>query len=219
VSEKVSEYKGDDVVIRYDVKRCIHAAVCATNLPGVFQPDRRPWVDPNGATADQVADVVSRCPTGALQFERRDGGAAEAAPPQNTAMLEADGPVYLAGDIEIVDSDGAIVLGDTRVALCRCGASENKPFCDGRHSDAGFRHAGAIAEARAKPEVFTSGGKLVVKAFPNGPVVLKGSLEVRSADGKTSSFHDAQAALCRCGASAKKPFCDGSHKQVGFTTE
>jgi CDGSH-type Zn-finger protein/uncharacterized Fe-S cluster protein YjdI len=219
MADKPREYEGRDVVVQYDVKRCIHAEVCVRGLPSVFQRERRPWVDADGASAADIGDVVMRCPTGALHFRRRDSEASEPVPQENTATLEVDGPVYVKGDLEIVDAEGSLGLADTRIALCRCGASENKPFCDGRHTQIGFTHAGDVAGAKPEPEGFTPAGKLSLEPRPNGPVVLRGSFEVRSADGKTSSFHDARASLCRCGASQKKPFCDGTHKKIGFVAD
>lgn len=216
---KIREYEGKDISVRYDVKRCIHVAECVEGLPAVFDRHRKPWVDADGADADSVAAVVMRCPTGALQFTRKDRGQAESAPDANVAAVAADGPLYLHGDVEIVTGDGSLLLGDTRVALCRCGASDNKPFCDGRHEEVGFQHGGQLEGPKPKPEGFSPGGKLAVAPLKNGPVLVKGPLEVRSADGDQVSYHDAQVALCRCGGSQKKPFCDGSHKQIGFTAD
>jgi len=139
MSGKVHEYEGQSVVVTYDAKRCIHAAECVHGLPGVFDPKARPWVAPDAAGADELAEVVARCPTGALHLTRRDGGGAEAAPGENTITVEADGPLYAAGDLEVVDAEGSVLLTDTRIALCRCGASKNKPFCDGSHWDNDFR--------------------------------------------------------------------------------
>jgi CDGSH-type Zn-finger protein len=110
------------------------------------------------------------------------------------------------------------VGADTRVAYCRCGASENKPFCDGRHADAGFQALGGIAEDRPDSQEISGGGKLTVNVASNGPLVLQGPVTVRSADGGDTVTRNA-VSLCRCGASQKKPFCDGTHKEIGFTAE
>ncbi len=132
---KVHEYRGEDIVVTYDLGRCIHAAECVKGSARIFNPKRTPWVDPDQATADEVADVVSRCPTGALQYERLDGGPAEAAPETNRCTIEEAGPLQLHGSITVRGPDGDVRLEDTRVALCRCGLSVNKPFCDGSHED------------------------------------------------------------------------------------
>jgi CDGSH-type Zn-finger protein/uncharacterized Fe-S cluster protein YjdI len=219
MSGKVREYEGKDIVVKYDVKLCIHAEECVRGLPAVFQRGRRPWVDADAADADAVAEVIRRCPTGALWYERRDGGVAEPVPDQNTAEVSADGPTNLRGDIAVVSGTGEVVYEGTRISLCRCGASQNKPFCDGSHSEAGFRDAGALTDPKPQAEAFAPGGVLTVTPLANGPVLVKGALEVRSADGAMSSFHDSQAALCRCGGSSKKPFCDGTHKKIGFAAD
>jgi len=217
MSGKVREYEGEKIVVHYDVKRCIHVAECVEGLPRAFQRDRRPWVDPDAARADEIAEVIGRCPTGALHFRRSDNGAAEPMPIENMAALAPDGPVYVKGDVEVVDGDGSLKLADVRMALCRCGASENKPFCDGRHTEAGFQDPGQLVNPKPRPDGYSPGGKLTVTPLADGPVRVEGALEVRSADGQQSSFHDTKVHFCRCGASQKKPFCDGSHKAIGFS--
>ena len=209
---KVHEYKGQSILVTYDAKRCIHAAECVHGLPEVFDPEARPWVDPDAASADQLAEVVMRCPTGALQFERTDGGAAESAPAENTIAVDADGPLYVHGDVEVVDSEGAVVAGDPRVALCRCGASENKPFCDGRHSKVEFRDSGAIPDPRLR-DGDSDAGKLKITLAANGPLILDGPVTVTGGDDRCTG---GRGALCRCGASENKPFCDGAHAKIGF---
>lgn len=143
----------------------------------------------------------------------------EPVPEKNAADVSRDGPINMSGDIVIVSGTGEVVEEVKRVSLCRCGASANKPFCDGSHAKTGFKDPGELAEAKPRPDKFVPGGRLTVTPLENGPNLLKGSLEVRSADGASSSYHEGQAALCRCGASGKKPFCDGTHKQIGFSTE
>ena len=87
MTEKIKSYWSDDLVVTYDAARCIHAAECVRGLPGVFDTGKRPWIQPGNAAADAVAEVVMRCPTGALHFERKDGGGTEQAPEQNTICL------------------------------------------------------------------------------------------------------------------------------------
>jgi CDGSH-type Zn-finger protein/uncharacterized Fe-S cluster protein YjdI len=219
MSEKVKEYTGEGIIVRYDVKRCIHFAACVRTLPNVFDPDKRPWIDPEQGNADEIAGAVMHCPTGALHFERTDQGAPEPLPAENVITVSADGPLYLRGDIEISGPDGTTLLKDTRVALCRCGASSNKPFCDGSHNSAGFQDTGMLAASQLKPGADgTVGGVLRVTPAANGPFLIKGNVELRSGD-EQASVRGVGGALCRCGAASSKPFCDGSHKQAGFTAE
>lgn len=137
-TRKVRRYESDDVVVTFDSKLCIHAQECVRGLPGVFDVEKRPWVQPQHASADDVVDVVSRCPTGALHTERLDGGAAEQPQTEVTAREVRNGPIFISGEVSIFDDDGEVVRDDWRVALCRCGASSDKPFCDGSHAEAGF---------------------------------------------------------------------------------
>jgi len=214
MAEKVFEYPGKGITVRYDMKRCIHAAECMRGLPGVFDPQRKPWVDAEAAPAEQVAAVVARCPSGALHFTRLDGGPEESAPAQNAITVAADGPLYLRGELQVTDPDGGEVCRDTRMTLCRCGASSNKPFCDGNHAKAGFQDAGGLGKAGKPAEAVEVKPILKITPLANGPLVVQGEAELRGADGQVHG--DNKMFLCRCGASANKPFCDGSHKKMGF---
>jgi uncharacterized Fe-S cluster protein YjdI len=108
----------------------------ASGLPA----DRAPvaWIKIDAAEADEIARVVARCPSGALHFERFDGGPQEEVADEVTVAPQPDGPLYLRGRVRIVNADGALLREDSRVALCRCGQSHKKPFCDGTHRTAGF---------------------------------------------------------------------------------
>lgn len=216
MKKKIHEYEGKNVTVRYDVARCIHARECVRGLPQVFDPNRRPWVDADATAADEVTDVILRCPTGALHFHRNDGGPQEPVPTANTIRVTPDGPLYVEADVEIIDANGLVVLEDTRVALCRCGGSQNKPLCDGRHSTTGFQAPGTLAKSSPPPDGFTPTGKLMIKPLADGALRLEGSFEIRSAGGD-ASFYATKASLCRCGASGTKPFCDRSHRTIGFT--
>jgi CDGSH-type Zn-finger protein len=159
-----------------------------------------------------------QCPTGALQFERRDGGPSEPVPEDNTVTVVPDGPLHLRGDIEITDPDGEMVLEDTRVALCRCGASQNKPLCDDSHVDVDFQADGSIADGRPQADDDPVDGVLRVRTRPDGPVTLEGEFEIRGTDPE-STVRSSETALCRCGSSENKPFCDGTHAEVGFSSD
>jgi CDGSH-type Zn-finger protein/uncharacterized Fe-S cluster protein YjdI len=212
---EVREYAGEAIAVRYEAARCIHSAECVRGLPAVFDTGRRPWIDPDGAAADQVAEVVIRCPTGALSFERRDGGAAESPPAENRGTLGAGGPLYLRGRIELRTPAGELIAEETRVALCRCGASKNKPYCDGSHKAVGFDAPAAFIEVRVDPAA-ADGGTLTVTPAERGPLQIRGPLAVEGAAAEVG-YRGGRASFCRCGASASKPFCDGSHNRIGFT--
>jgi uncharacterized Fe-S cluster protein YjdI/CDGSH-type Zn-finger protein len=121
-------YHGEEIAVLFDASRCLHAAECVRGLPAVFDTRHRPWVLPDGAPADRVAEIVRRCPSGALHYERA-GGPAEAPQTPTRVLARRGGPLWVRGDLEIQVGDA--VLRETRAALCRCGQTANPPFCDG----------------------------------------------------------------------------------------
>lgn len=217
LKERVITYQGKDIVVKFSVDRCTHVAECLRGAPDVFDTMRRPWIDADAEPADKVAEIVMRCPTGALHFRRKDGGPEEIPPETNTVVLLPDGPLYVFGDIEILGPDGEILMTETRIALCRCGESDHKPFCDGIHVYADFEDDGRLKVDRPTADDIGS-GKLRIKLQTDGPLLLSGPFEIKDADDRIA-FRGIKAALCRCGKSDKMPFCDGSHSQSGFKTE
>ncbi len=132
-------YANDRIEVTWEPAFCIHAAECLRGLPAVFDNRHRPWIIvDNGSPAD-IGEVVPRCPTGALHFRRLDGGPQEPVADVTTVVERPNGPLFVRGPIRIVAQDNTPLREDTRVALCRCGASANKPFCDGSHRRIGFR--------------------------------------------------------------------------------
>jgi CDGSH-type Zn-finger protein len=105
----------------------------------VFDNQRRPWVVVDNGSPDEIGEVIQRCPTGALHFRRRDGGPQEPVPEQAIVQERPNGPLFMRGNVAIFSADRTPIREDTRAALCRCGASANKPFCDGSHRKVGFR--------------------------------------------------------------------------------
>lgn len=214
---KIRTYDGDGIRVSYDRVRCIHAAECVRGLPAVFDPDRRPWVDPTAAPADEVARVVRRCPTGALQYEHPDGSRPEPAPDTNRLSVTADGPVVAAGDLLLLDAERRPLRRELRVALCRCGASAHKPWCDGSHTGTGFRDAGRLETPRVGEPDEQTDDRLAIRLRRDGPLVLEGRFTLLGSGGE--AVEGATAALCRCGRSDNKPFCDGSHREFGFRAD
>ena len=135
----VKDYSNEAIVVHWDASRCIHTGICTRSLPDVFDIARRPWISVDGATADDIAKAVDACPTGALRYERRDGAAAEAIEDVTTIVPMRNGPLYLRGRLRVTLPDGSVVAEETRLALCRCGATANAPFCDNSHRGVGYR--------------------------------------------------------------------------------
>lgn len=139
-------YATDQIEVLWDAQYCIHTANCIRSAPEVFNPLVRPWVNVGAEPADTIAEAILRCPTGALHFRRLDGGAQEPVPEQARVRTVPDGPLYVRGDVTLTDEQGTIIRRDTRMALCRCGESRNKPFCDNAHRAIGFRDRGRIPQ-------------------------------------------------------------------------
>lgn len=133
------EYATDEIVVEWEPRLCFHSQNCVRSLPQVFDDGRRPWVQVDAASADEVEAAVGRCPSGALRVRRV--GTTEAMQPQQAPTVRAseDGPLLVSGGVRILDTEGAVLYEGDKAALCRCGGSANKPFCDGTHKTNGFR--------------------------------------------------------------------------------
>lgn len=132
-------YEAPGIRIHWEPRLCIHVANCIRHLPGVFDPQARPWIAPGATPADELARAVEACPTGALTYERTDGAPGEA--PENPPVVQPrpNGPLFLRGRFDVVDTGRSVQRTATRMALCRCGQSGNKPYCDATHRSIGFR--------------------------------------------------------------------------------
>jgi uncharacterized Fe-S cluster protein YjdI len=132
------EYATDEIVVEWEPRLCYHSRNCVRSLPQVFDESRRPWVTVDAATADQVEAAVARCPSGALRTRLLDVSAVEREQPLELRASE-NGPLLVSGGVRIKDAEGNVLFEGERAALCRCGGSGNKPFCDGTHEKIGFR--------------------------------------------------------------------------------
>ena len=206
--KEVFTYDGRQADVSWHGALCIHVQECGRAKGELFVGGRKPWCQPDLASMDEVMDVVSRCPTGALSVERKDGGPTESAEPENVVVVTNNGPLVVRGDLQIEGAPENAPSLKFRASLCRCGESKNKPFCDNSHEDAGFKEHGAVGETG---EPVDSGGPLRIGKAPNGPLLFSGNFSIVSSG--------ARVALCRCGQSNNKPFCDGEHKKVGFEAE
>lgn len=130
----------------------------------------------------------------------------------NEALITGAGPINLTGNITLVKEDGSVTYAN-HISLCRCGGSKNKPICDERHLDVEFLNSGRIQEVS---EVLHSErpSKITISVIKDGPVTFRGRLRLHNSSGQECVKQ--RGSLCRCGQSASKPFCDGSHEKVGF---
>ena len=201
--------ESDKIDVGFSGKRCIHSRNCVLGDPHVFVPNAPgQWIHPEAASVEKIVAIAESCPSGAITYVRKDGGPQEQSPVVNTVRLRENGPLAVHAEI-VLDGETSY-----RATLCRCGASENKPFCDGSHNKSGFA---ATGEPPLKDTLALEArnGPLKVTPTTNGPLKLEGNLEIVTGTGHTVD-RTQRAFLCRCGHSANKPFCDGSHKRVGF---
>lgn len=214
VQDGVEQVEGEKLTLLYEGKRCIHARFCVTGAPTVFLANvQGPWIHPDTMDVERLVDIAHACPSGAIRYRRRDGRADEAAPPVNLASTREAGPYAFRGELYLNGAPAGF-----RATLCRCGASKNKPFCDGSHHDAGFAASGEPPTGKATDMLAVRNGPLHVDPQPNGPLKVRGNLEIVSGTGRMVA-RVTGAFLCRCGGSKNKPFCDGTHATIGFVTE
>lgn len=207
------EIKGQRVSILFEGAKCIHSRNCVLMRPDVFVPNvAGEWIHPDRATPEEIAALAQACPSGAIGYRRLDGGPDETAPLVNVVRVRENGPLAVHAEMTIAGQGPAF-----RATLCRCGASRNKPFCDGSHAAAGFTATGEPVTQESTP-LAARAGALTVTPRPNGPLLVEGNLEICSGTGHTVN-RVTKTALCRCGQSSNKPYCDGTHAKVGFTAD
>jgi len=209
----VETVRGKQVVIHFDGKRCIHSRNCVLNHPDVFVPNvEGEWIHPDAVSPDEVSMTARMCPSGAIRYERIDGGEQEPAPVVNLVHLRENGPLAFNAPLMIAGKNDGY-----RATLCRCGMSRNKPWCDNSHAEGGF-HATGEPEPKASEPLAARNGPLAVEPQKNGPLKVTGNLEIVSGTGHTLN-RVTETWLCRCGHSKNKPYCDGSHRKTGFEAD
>jgi CDGSH-type Zn-finger protein/uncharacterized Fe-S cluster protein YjdI len=202
--------RGRDVTIRFEARRCIHSRHCVLDAPSVFKANTPgEWIHPDTLPAEALVAVAHSCPSGAIHYERHDGGPAEGVPAVNQLRIRENGPYAVHAPLAIAGQDDGY-----RATLCRCGQSNNKPWCDGTHVSAGFSATGEPPSG-AVEALAVRDGPLAVTPLANGPLKVEGNLEICAGTGRTVA-RITEARLCRCGQSRNKPFCDLSHVAAGF---
>lgn len=142
----VKTYSNKDITIKWQPGKCIHSTLCwkgENGLSTVFNPRERPWINPEGASTEQIIEKIQHCPSGALSFTYNDAAPESKQTAQEseiacTVNVQKNGPLLLKGTIEVIDAEGNTTKHDQVTALCRCGQSSNKPYCDGAHVRSGF---------------------------------------------------------------------------------
>ena len=136
---KIKEYSNDEVTVVWEAEKCIHSAMCVKGLPNVFKPNDKPWIRIDKASTEDLVSTVKKCPSGALSFymNNEDDKMAEAL--ETKVEVLENGPLLVYGTLKVTDKHGNSEIKNKTTAFCRCGVSQNKPYCDGAHVKADFR--------------------------------------------------------------------------------
>lgn len=136
--EIVKKYEKGELTILWKPKICIHAAICVQMLPDVYNPNEKPWINAENASMEALKSQISKCPSGALTYEMKDEKGGDNSTVETKVQVTANGPLLVQGALEVTGTDGSITKKSRTTAFCRCGASSNKPFCDGAHNSINF---------------------------------------------------------------------------------
>jgi uncharacterized Fe-S cluster protein YjdI len=141
MKDVTKKYSNGEVTIVWKPGLCIHSAMCFKGLGEVFNPQKRPWITPEGATTEKIIQQVKKCPSGALSYYlNREVGDGEVEVEAETIVEPMiNGPLMVYGNVSVRDSHGNITKKNNVTAFCRCGGSQNKPFCDGTHKKINFQ--------------------------------------------------------------------------------
>jgi len=139
LENKSDEYTGEKITIYDNRSICAHAGVCTDNLAQVFRMKQEPWIDPDAAEVDKIIEVVNNCPSGALSYKLSGG---EIVKQQNepAIFIAPNGPYVVSGCPDLENANWRESASQQQYTLCRCGASKNKPYCDGSHWSVEFKN-------------------------------------------------------------------------------
>jgi uncharacterized Fe-S cluster protein YjdI len=136
---KIKEYSNGEVTVVWEAEKCIHSAICVKNSPRIFQPKGRPWIKIDAAATDELVTTVKKCPSGALSYYMNNEGDKTSDSLETKVEVLENGPLLVYGTLKVTDKDGNEETKNRTTAFCRCGASQNKPYCDGAHVKEDFR--------------------------------------------------------------------------------
>jgi len=137
--EVIKEYSNKELTIIWKPKKCIHAAKCVERLPEVYNPDEKPWIKAENATTEALKSQIQACPSGALSYKIIGENNKEEAHLETKVEVLENGPLLVYGTLHVTNSNGDKEQKNKTTAFCRCGASQNKPYCDGAHLKVEFK--------------------------------------------------------------------------------
>ncbi len=135
---KIKEYSNDEVTVVWEAEKCIHSAICVKGLPNVFDPEAKPWIAIDAASTDALVNQIKQCPSGALSFYMNGDHDQSSESLETKVEVLENGPLLVYGTLKVTGKDGNAETKNKTTAFCRCGASQNKPYCDGAHVKEAF---------------------------------------------------------------------------------
>ncbi len=169
---------------------------------------------PNGAQQQEDLTTSARALDRWFKERQKNQGAPRLLEVPNETLVSNGGPLQVTGNITLVHEDGRVQYAN-HVSLCRCGHSGSKPVCDEQHVDMEFLNSGKIFEV-SEITATSRPSKITISCIKDGPITFRGRMRLHNQFGQECV--KMRGSLCRCGQSASKPFCDGSHARVGFKT-
>ena len=134
----IKKYTNGDLTIVWEPRKCIHAAICVNSLPKVYNPDENPWIKAENAGIEELKAQIDKCPSAALSYQMNNEKNNKTENMETKIEVMKNGPLLVRGKLEVKNSNGDVESKDKITAFCRCGASKNKPYCDGAHKNIDF---------------------------------------------------------------------------------
>jgi uncharacterized Fe-S cluster protein YjdI len=127
------QYSNQDITVQWEPEKCIHSKLCWKGLIEVFNPKNKPWINMDGASTEAIIAQIQQCPSGALSYQQQQQSIGSNESNNTNIQILPNGPLLVQGSCTLQLADGTTIIVDGKAALCRCGASSNKPYCDGNH--------------------------------------------------------------------------------------
>lgn len=137
--EIVKEYSNDELTIFWKPKKCIHSGECVKRLPKVYNPKDKPWIKIENGSTEELKQQIQACPSGALSYKMIKENDNEEVHLETKVEVLENGPLLVYGTLFVTRPNGDTEKKNKTTAFCRCGASANKPYCDGAHLKSGFK--------------------------------------------------------------------------------
>lgn len=135
----IKDYSNGEITVHWEAKKCWHFGACVGMLPNVYDPEAKPWIQPENATTKELKTQIAACPSGALSYSMNNKTVSTASKGERKLELLKDGPFTSKKEMKVTYQDGSEDIQFIRRSYCRCGASDNLPYCNGNHGKVDFK--------------------------------------------------------------------------------